>query len=447
MAVYKTSGTTNLSLEEQHIYGSSRLGIFKKNKTIRNKARVLGERRYELTDHLGNVRVVLSDYKKAESIVISATDYYPFGMVARTYTSPEEYRYGFNGKELDRDEEGMGGGGSTYDYGFRIYNPALARFLSVDPLTKSYPWYTPYQFAGNKPISHIDLDGLEEANVKTQTFSIKPELQPGDETTIDGQKYKVVSMTMINVSYFYSDHEGAWDQAGKDKGIPVSAEKLPAGYRQQGLYDIPVAYIIDYLAQGFSDPRIHGVTGDGFSGVARVKIYQNTAWRVVYELIPPPPPQPVPVVISPIVPQNNNPIKVNPVNPVITPNNDKEIVINQQLAIDFDDTSTDYDTPGFHFGDDPIDNVIDPIVKILNENPQNYIELRVTTRYKKNQKINNSKYPTAEALLKARADKIKQDFIKKGVDPTKIKIIIDDQSYNVPQAVHGKLHQFKKQAK
>ncbi len=70
------------------------------------------------------------------------------------------YRYGFNGKE--KDDEGLGGGGSTYDYGFRIYNPSLGKFLSIDPLTKSYPWYTPYQFAGNKPIEAIDLDGLEE---------------------------------------------------------------------------------------------------------------------------------------------------------------------------------------------------------------------------------------------------------------------------------------------
>jgi len=35
----------------------------------------------------------------------------------------------------------------------------------VDPLSPDYPWYTPYQFAGNKPIAHIDLDGLEEKNV------------------------------------------------------------------------------------------------------------------------------------------------------------------------------------------------------------------------------------------------------------------------------------------
>ena len=70
------------------------------------------------------------------------------------------YRYGFNGKE--KDAEGMGGGSATYDYGFRIYNPNLGKFLSVDPLTGSYPWYTTYQFAGNKVIIAIDVDGLEE---------------------------------------------------------------------------------------------------------------------------------------------------------------------------------------------------------------------------------------------------------------------------------------------
>ena len=70
------------------------------------------------------------------------------------------YRYGFNGKE--KDDEGLGGGGITYDYGFRIYNPGLGRFLSIDPLAKDFPWYTPYQFAGNKPIAAIDMDGLEE---------------------------------------------------------------------------------------------------------------------------------------------------------------------------------------------------------------------------------------------------------------------------------------------
>jgi len=72
-----------------------------------------------------------------------------------------DYRYCFNGTEMGNDMSD-GKVGAVYDYGFRIYDSRIAKFLSVDPLTGSYPWYTPYQFAGNKPIEAIDLDGLEE---------------------------------------------------------------------------------------------------------------------------------------------------------------------------------------------------------------------------------------------------------------------------------------------
>ncbi len=68
-------------------------------------------------------------------------------------------RYGFNGKERDTDNEW--GNSTAYDYGFRIYDPAIAKFLSVDPLAKKFPMLTPYQFASNSPIWMVDLDGLE----------------------------------------------------------------------------------------------------------------------------------------------------------------------------------------------------------------------------------------------------------------------------------------------
>jgi hypothetical protein len=44
----------------------------------------------------------------------------------------------------------------------RVYDPRLGKFLSVDPLTRDYPFYTPYQFAGNTPTKFIDLDGAEQ---------------------------------------------------------------------------------------------------------------------------------------------------------------------------------------------------------------------------------------------------------------------------------------------
>ncbi|MBC8756061.1 hypothetical protein H2O64_15395 [Kordia sp. YSTF-M3] len=80
-------------------------------------------------------------------------------LLPERHASDESYRYGFNGKEKDNE---MKGEGVQYDYGFRIYDARLGKFLSQDPLFKSYPWYTPYQFAGNKPIWATDLDGLEE---------------------------------------------------------------------------------------------------------------------------------------------------------------------------------------------------------------------------------------------------------------------------------------------
>ena len=74
--------------------------------------------------------------------------------------SNSNYRYGFNGKEKDKD------GSVQYDYGFRIYDPRLVRFKSVDPLTNKYPELTPYQFASNMPIIAVDLDG-QEAKIVT----------------------------------------------------------------------------------------------------------------------------------------------------------------------------------------------------------------------------------------------------------------------------------------
>jgi RHS repeat-associated protein len=129
------------------------------------------------SNHLGNNMVVISDKKIGVSSngttidyynadVISAQDYYPFGQImpGRKYQAPNSNkpRYGFNGKENDNEVKGEG---NQQDYGMRIYDPRLARFLSVDPITADYAELTPYQFASNTPIQAIDLDGLEAAGV------------------------------------------------------------------------------------------------------------------------------------------------------------------------------------------------------------------------------------------------------------------------------------------
>ena len=80
------------------------------------------------------------------------------------YANRGGYRYGFNGKENDNEVKGEG---NQQDYGMRISDTRLGRFLSRDPLSASYPYYTPYQFAGNTPIQAIDLDGAEPIGYST----------------------------------------------------------------------------------------------------------------------------------------------------------------------------------------------------------------------------------------------------------------------------------------
>ena len=74
----------------------------------------------------------------------SATDYYPFGMQmpGRKY-SADIYRFGFNGKEKDDEVKGNG---NSYNFGARIEDPRICRFLSLDPKYKSSPWQSNYLF-------------------------------------------------------------------------------------------------------------------------------------------------------------------------------------------------------------------------------------------------------------------------------------------------------------
>jgi RHS repeat-associated protein len=77
-------------------------------------------------------------------------------MPGRRYSiTNTNYRYGFNGKENDNEVKGEG---NSIDYGARESDPRIGgRFWSVDPLTRKFPYYSPYQFAGNSPIKFIDL--------------------------------------------------------------------------------------------------------------------------------------------------------------------------------------------------------------------------------------------------------------------------------------------------
>ena len=80
----------------------------------------------------------------------------------------DRYRYAYNAKESLRSF------GGRYDYGFRMYDGGIGRFLTVDPLASTYPFYSPYHYAGNSPILYVDLDGGEPAYRDPQSGKIVP---------------------------------------------------------------------------------------------------------------------------------------------------------------------------------------------------------------------------------------------------------------------------------
>ncbi|WP_146616255.1 RHS repeat domain-containing protein [Chitinophaga dinghuensis] len=195
------------TLTETHLYGVSRIGMMMdtiKMDTIVTspfiKAGITngifpifirGNKFFELSNHLGNVMAVVSDRRRSistdgtsidhyEPVVTSAHDYYPFGALmpgrGGNWEDSVPNRYGFNGKENDNEVKGEG---NQQDYGMRIYDPRLGRFLSVDPLTQMYPFYTPYQFASNTPVLSIDIDGLEgNVNVNSSEIAVDPRPTP-----------------------------------------------------------------------------------------------------------------------------------------------------------------------------------------------------------------------------------------------------------------------------
>jgi len=80
------------------------------------------------------------------------------------------------------------GEGNSIDYEKRFFDPRIGKFLSIDPLIKDFPHYSPYQFAGNTPIWAIDLDGAEEYVYQLKLIENgkgEPALKPVYKETID----------------------------------------------------------------------------------------------------------------------------------------------------------------------------------------------------------------------------------------------------------------------
>lgn len=225
-----------LTLSEVPVYGARRVGVWEPQLDVESSHHVdstimplLGSgfmanfyrrhKQYEVGNHQENMMVALSDIKRMftddnitityyGAVVTSAVDYYPFGMVmpGRTF-SAGSYRFGYNGKENDNSVKGFG---NHLDYGLRIYDPRLGKFLSVDPLSGKYPYYSPYHYAGNSPVKFMDLDGGEPIGpykdwLIVQVSPYSPNVFLAQDKT--GSKFWVYDQTYTKRNGMYSKQE------------------------------------------------------------------------------------------------------------------------------------------------------------------------------------------------------------------------------------------------
>jgi RHS repeat-associated protein len=122
----------------------------------------------------------------------NTADYSPFGVQLDGRTIQGDfYRRGFNGMEKDDEVKG---GGNSYDFGARMYDSRVGRWLTRDPHASKYPDLSPYNFVANSPLIFIDPDGKDIIIV--DPVSKKEYLYQPNSTKIEEDMSEFVTTTI-----------------------------------------------------------------------------------------------------------------------------------------------------------------------------------------------------------------------------------------------------------
>ena len=308
-------------------------------------------------------------------------------MPGRTYRDTT-YRFGFNNKEKDDETYGQG---NEYDYGFRIYNSRLGRFLSVDPLVKSYPWFSPYHFAGNQPIWAIDLDGKEQIYVtscwygRTQYTTIQTTVQNVNRANdVGGVTH---GYELVTGEFKDKEHRVQYTSISKDGRATITySENLSK--KESTL-----------LAKQFER------SDDG-------KSLADKQYCADFSYTPPTPPPPPKKEVQPAAP----------------------IETKVELEIKFQNNKAEFEDAA------AAEKILTPVLEDLKANANNKIELHPNTAYARGTTIIGPY--TSNMLVQGRGETVTKWLTDRGVDYSQIKITVNDSNFGKALNITGTLTKY-----
>ncbi|UJH66380.1 DUF6443 domain-containing protein [Allomuricauda sp. SCSIO 65647] len=207
--------------------------------------------------------------------IVEESNYYPFGLKHKGYNdgisalgNSVAQKWKFGGKELDESLDL-----NTYDFGARNYDPALGRWMNIDPLAEQMRRHSPYNYAFDNPVFFIDPDGMMP--IPTQTLTqVGQSLEDAVhllQTNTDNIEVERLDEIVVTGEDKSSDTETAsTEDCCKDKLVNLHTEDLAKA-------TVTVAGLVA-VADGpapVADVPAGGVLFGGLAGVALLQVTED----------------------------------------------------------------------------------------------------------------------------------------------------------------------------
>jgi RHS repeat-associated protein len=169
----------------------------------------------------------------------------------------QNYRYGFNGMEKD---DAVKGAGNSYDFGARMYDARIGRWLAIDPLFMRFTSTSPYNFVLNSPLMFLDPDGqiVTFANKRTKRYYDRLSKAAKNNPQLKARLEKLEASEIE-----YNIKIKKWGRGGVTK-YNFNKKRLELNIKDEGDYTFGLLGDELVHAEQFEDGDI-GYMSDGFS--------------------------------------------------------------------------------------------------------------------------------------------------------------------------------------